>query len=286
MACHPDLERMQKETRNLRIEDAWGRAFQHCRLSDNAQTRMEADVMMFQSDTRASLVPRSAPSRREKKKKKEALTPTPRLVKPKKTCTPLVSVLGCVKQVLGKKIKFRCTSFPNATRAFSTSFLHMTMDQDRVLRGNFIIEYDHTETPMELRVTGPDLHIHHDMNRNSAREYFTNYMFDVYVRIVATLRGLMFLNELEVTMNNCEDDTMFVQNVNTPTHILGETPPNQIRFEYPRQEHTTFVVQDSIDAICRQLGISKNVPKLKHDNSNESSSESSSEGEEDEGVLF
>ena len=303
------MARMRKETRELRVHDAWGCALDGHAVSDNAQMRLELHAMSFRAERQEKMKRQSAPRSKQHPlfKKRRMIraaassssfsSPPPPLRRhppqlPNPRDDPNIKKFGCVVRTTSKGcVKFFSTSFPNVDEGFVTSSVFVTSkliaENVYTFRGKFTIIGDHTGKPMSYRVPvftlqgrGEKTHI-----MPVVRSYFNNYMFDLYVRIISGVRYHLSLNDNDACEQSTMDDSLW-KNIDADTGIPVISPAClTISDKWTRASRAL----DSMKRLCQKLNIAMVSRSVYEGNrsssgggSSSSSSSSSSSDEEDE----
>ncbi len=278
------MARMRDETRKLRVQDAWGSAFDTIQLSDNAQMRLNMHVMSFRVDRQEKVKrPSATPIRvRQVQKIFKKWRQSARVAQPE------LRKFGCVRKLAPKGcVRFTCTSFPNVPNAFqTTSVVIATKKMEENVyeyRSSFVVERDHGGNPINenklgIRIKGPLMHAsgEREVVLPLVREYVNNYMFDLFVRFISRMR--FFLRASGVPCDNVDIDNMLMGDARAPIGILtDELPPSlSIKSQYDTASRAMHATQD----LCRTLHICMETPR--RDSSSSSSSEDNSDSESNE----
>ncbi len=285
MAAHPDLERMIRDTRTLRIKDAWSVSMQHRVLPHNAQMRLNLDVKAHNAAARKTQTRRETPRNPLFRKKHRAFPPPPRTINP--LSDPNSRRFGCVRVSRGTSVQFACTSFSDAPKAFSTSSVRITtsaLAQNRVsIRSSFNIMYDHRGHVTDadnvvFRVHGPVLHGAgpKDAIMTDARNFIYSHMFDLYIRIMAQMRRHLGGDAAEI-------DGVLSESFSADIDVVLDVPPC---LTMATRLDGASVALMTVGRLCQEFGVERKLPTRKDvrvsDDAAGHNSESSSDSSDSE----
>lgn len=256
------MQRMRRETHELRVLQAWGVATHQRQLSENARSRLDAFILPFLRARKDSYARRV--TRVRTKQKQTTVVPRQHTRDAVVVAAPY-TVFDCTRITLSNaRIKF--TNRDGARFETSTILLSSTIGGDgihRCYRGYFYIITDHQgNTLKSFRVTSPPIDTSTD-DIKVIRTFIENYMFEVYVRIMSRMRLYMHMADANEPLLafDTNDDIATGINLSTPT-VLDCTQLDAAR-DAEREAHD----------LCFRLGIP--TPTLFTDSEDSTDSNSS-----------
>lgn len=270
MAEHPDLQRMRRETHELRIAEAWGIATHGRELSENARARLEAFVAPFLRERKETHPRRTAPPRTKRLKHVKQRVPTPAVQCPEPAPMHPLVVLECTMTPSPPdRVRFETRHSGFKTSAVILSSVSSGSGRRRY-NGHFNIETDHNGNKLKTyRITSPPLESA-PSDHGTLRRFMNFYMFEMYVRIMSCVRLYLHMEDAEVELLPVD------LRINEPwvSGIDITLPPN-LHWTKPNT-HEDCVQHARL--LCLQLGIP--TPTL-HNGDTDSSDDGSDDGSDD-----
>jgi len=244
MACHPDLDEIQRQTQELRVRNAWNHVFDTVQFPEHLQIQLEIDFLRSKTApltfrTDSSNISFHAFSQQDLESQS--------------------LMYGCVKLFFQHTNHiFRCTSFPKHVHAFETSKIALrickTQKDFYTISALTLILFDFKGQKINNGFVLQTQIIQYKSQRQvpgTLRIFLYSYLFELYVRLLTMVKNQLAFQYDEITVSKLDEVFFDTGVMNVDFTTMYHQPEWKIKnYETPQVQASTL-----FPLLCKKLNL-------------------------------